>query len=179
MPNNGLIDGECDKILLEIVPVERINRSCSAWYMRPWHVPRMRFRCLEGYSMHMKSGYVLAALALLCAVPVAAHHSFSVEYDIEKAVKVTGSVTKLEWTNPHARLYVDVVGKDGTTTNWNFEMASPNILERNGWSRRSVNPNDTVVVEGYGGRVAGNRGIANSVTFSDGRALFAGAPDTN
>jgi len=124
-------------------------------------------------------GLLGAGLVLLCAVPVVAHHSFSVEYDTEKPVKVTGSVTKLEWTNPHARLYVDVVAEDGTTTNWNFEMASPNILERNGWSRRAVMPNDEVVVEGFGGRVAADRGIANSVTFSDGRALFAGAPDSN
>jgi len=129
--------------------------------------------------MRLTYGFVAVSLFLLCAVPVVAHHSFSVEYDSTKAVKVTGAVTKLEWTNPHARLYVDVVEKDGTTTNWNFEMASPNILERNGWSRRAVKPDDRVVVEGFGGRVAANRGIANSVTFSDGRALFAGAPDSN
>ena len=129
--------------------------------------------------MKMTWGLLAAGLVLLYVVPVVAHHSFSVEYDSEKPVKVTGAVTKLEWTNPHARLYVDVVERDGTTTNWNFEMASPNILERNGWSRRAVMPNDEVVVEGYGGRVAVDRGIANSVTFSDGRALFAGAPDSN
>ena len=127
--------------------------------------------------MRMTLGLLAAGLVLLCAVPVVAHHSFSVEYDAGKPVKVTGAVTKLEWTNPHARLYVDVVGSDGTTTNWNFEMASPNILERNGWSRRAVQPKDQVVVEGFGGRQAANRGIANSVTFNDGRALFAGAPE--
>ena len=132
-----------------------------------------------GLTMKMACRLLAAGLALLCAVPVVAHHSFSVEYDAEKPVKVTGTVTKLEWTNPHARLYVDVVERDGTTTNWNFEMASPNILERNGWSRRAVMPDDEVVVEGFGGRVAADRGIANSVTFSDGRALFAGAPDSN
>lgn len=127
--------------------------------------------------MRRKLGLLAASFALVClAVPAVAHHSFSVEYDVKKPVKVTGAVTKLEWTNPHARLYVDVVEKDGSTTNWNFEMASPNILERNGWSRRSVKVNDKVVVEGYAGRVAATRGIANSVKFEDGRALFAGAP---
>ena len=111
------------------------------------------------------------------AEAVVAHHSFGVEYDIKKPVKVSGTVTKLEWTNPHAHLYVDVVDQNGTKVNWNFEMASPNILERNGWTRRAVKPTDTVVVEGYAGRVDGSRGIANSIKFADGRALFAGAPD--
>jgi hypothetical protein len=106
-----------------------------------------------------------------------AHHSFNVEYDVKKPVTVTGTVTKLEWTNPHARLYVDVVDQAGTKVNWNFEMASPNILERNGWTRKALNPNDTVVIEGYAGRVNASRGIANSIKFKDGRSLFAGAPD--
>jgi hypothetical protein len=119
----------------------------------------------------------VAGLGLCLAVPVVAHHSFGVEYDIKKPVKVTGTVTKLEWTNPHARLYVDVVDQGGTKVNWNFEMASPNILERNGWTRRALNPSDTVVVEGYAGRVNASRGIANSIKFEDGRSLFAGAPD--
>ena len=123
-------------------------------------------------------GLLVAGLGLAClAPPVVAHHSFGVEYDIKKPVKVTGTVTKLEWTNPHAHLYVDVVDQKGTKVNMNFEMASPNILERNGWTRKAVKPTDTVVVEGYAGRVDGSRGIANSIKFEDGRALFAGAPD--
>ena len=121
---------------------------------------------------------LICAAAIGClADAVAAHHSFGVEYDINKPVKVSGIVTKLEWTNPHARLYVDVVDQKGTKVNWNFEMASPNILERNGWTRRAVQPMDAVVVEGYAGRVDASRGIANSIKFEDGRALFAGAPD--
>lgn len=128
--------------------------------------------------MRMKLGFLVAGLGLVClAAPVIAHHSFSVEYDVMKAVKVTGTVTKLEWTNPHAHLYVDVVDQKGTKVSWNFEMASPNILERNGWTRKAVKPTDTVVVEGYAGRVDASRGIANSIKFEDGRALFAGAPD--
>jgi hypothetical protein len=130
------------------------------------------------FRMRKTYGPFVAALGLVCLVtPAIAHHSFSVEYDVMKPVKVTGTVTKLEWTNPHAHLYVDVVDQKGAKISWNFEMASPNILERNGWTRKAVKASDTVVVEGFGGRVDGSRGIANSIKFADGRALFAGAPD--
>jgi hypothetical protein len=127
--------------------------------------------------MRTALGLFVAGLGLSLAGPAVAHHSFGVEYDVKKPVTVTGTVTKLEWTNPHARLYVDVVDQSGTKVNWNFEMASPNILERNGWTRKALNPSDTVIVEGYAGRVDGSRGIANSIKFKDGRSLFAGAPD--
>ena len=128
--------------------------------------------------MRTTFGWLMVGLGLVCvAAPVVAHHSFGVEYDIKKPVKVTGTVTKLEWTNPHAHLYVDVVDQKGTKVSLNFEMASPNILERNGWTRKAVKATDTVMVEGYAGRVDPNRGIANSIKFQDGRSLFAGAPD--
>jgi hypothetical protein len=129
--------------------------------------------------MVMKSRFAIlvAGVALLLTVPAVAHHSFSVEYDVKKPVKVTGTVSRLEWTNPHAHLYVDAVDASGAKVTWNFEMASPNILERNGWTRKAVKANDTVVVEGYSGRVDASRGIANSIKFADGKALFAGAPD--
>ena len=128
--------------------------------------------------MRRTIGLLVAGFGLCClAQPVVAHHSFGVEYDIKKPIKVTGTVTKLEWTNPHAHLYVDVVDPKGTKVNLNFEMASPNILERNGWTRKAVKASDTVVVEGYAGRVDATRAIANSITFADGKALFAGAPE--
>lgn len=125
--------------------------------------------------MSRNLGLVVVGVALSIA-PVVAHHSFSVEYDVNKPIKMSGAVTKLEWTNPHAHLYVDVVDKDGRTVNWNLEMASPNILERNGWSRKAVKPGDKVTFEGFAGRVAPDRGIANAVTMADGRALFAASP---
>lgn len=126
--------------------------------------------------MRIKFGTLLAGVGLCClAVPLIAHHSFSVEYDVNKPLKLKGVVTKVEWTNPHAHVYVDVVDEKGVKTNWNFEMASPNILERNGWSRRALNVGDQVSLEGYAGRAVLTRGIVNSITMADGRALFAGA----
>jgi len=106
-----------------------------------------------------------------------AHHSFTAQYDSSKPIEMRGTVTKVEWTNPHARVYIDVRDDKGEIANWNFEMASPNILERNGWTRKAVKAADVVVVEGYAGRVDATRGIANSIKFADGKALFAGAPD--
>jgi hypothetical protein len=126
--------------------------------------------------MRTKLGAFVTALVLFSgSLPVLAHHSFAVDYDVKKPVKLRGVVTKVEWTNPHARVYVDVVDQKGIKTNWNFEMASPNILERNGWSRKSLNVNEQVTVVGYSGKVVATRGIVTSITLSDGRALFAGA----
>jgi hypothetical protein len=122
----------------------------------------------------MLVAFVICLLFLWVTLPILAHHSFAVDYDVKKPVKLQGVVTKVEWTNPHAHVYLDVVEK-GVKTNWNFEMASPNILERNGWSRRSLNINDQVTVEGFSGRVVATRGIITSITLPDGRALFAGA----
>lgn len=125
----------------------------------------------------MKRRMAVAGLLTCLVAPVVAHHSFSVEYDVKKPLKVTGSVVRLEWTNPHAHLYVEAPDEKGGKVTWNFEMASPNILERNGWTRKAVKASDMVVVEGYAGRVDATRGIANSIKFADGKALFAGAPD--
>ena len=82
----------------------------------------------------------------LLAIPLAAHHSFQAEFDAAKAVTLTGVVTKLEWTNPHAHFYIDVKGPDGQVENWNLELASPNVLRRLGWSREIFKVGDTVTV---------------------------------
>jgi hypothetical protein len=117
-------------------------------------------------------GFVTCLILFSVTVPLAAHHSFAVDYDVKKPVKLQGVVTMIQWTNPHAHVYLDVV-ENGTKTNWNFEMASPNILERNGWSRKALGVNDQVTVEGYLGRVVATRGFLTSITLSDGRKLFA------
>jgi len=126
--------------------------------------------------MRTKLRMVVVGLGLFCGSrPLDAHHSFAVEYDVNKPVTVRCVVKKIEWTNPHARVYIDAVDDKGIVTGWNFEMASPNVLERNGWSRRVLNVGDKVTLKGFSSRVESTRAIVNSVTLADGRALFAGA----
>ena len=118
---------------------------------------------------------VLAVLGVSWLVtPAAAHHSFVVEYDVNRPLNLEGVVTKVEWTPPHARLSLDVLEPSGTTTTWSFQMASPNVLERNGWTRRTLSVGDRVTLEGYGGFAIATRGVVNSITTADGRAFLAG-----
>ena len=118
---------------------------------------------------------LLACASLATAAPVLAHHSFSGEYDSTKPVTLTGKVTKVEWTNPHARFYIDVKGEDGQTTNWNLELASPNVLKRQGWASTSLKEGDTVTVEGSLARSGAKMANARVVTLADGSRVFARA----
>jgi len=90
----------------------------------------------------------LGIATLVTVVPVSAHHSFSAEYDSKKVVTLTGTVTKVEWMNPHVYFYVDVVGEDGKVSNWAFEMGPPNGLQRSGWTRNTMKIGDEVIVNG-------------------------------
>ena len=123
----------------------------------------------------MKAVYtVLAAAAAMCAtVSAEAHHSFAAQYDANKPVTLKGIVTRVEWTNPHARFYIDVKEADGTVVNWNLEIASPNYLKRAGWSSTSLKQGDEVTVEGSLARSGANMANAASVTFADGTRVFA------
>lgn len=124
--------------------------------------------------MRTTHGFCMVGLVLLCAAaPVSAHHGFSSEYDLNKPVTLTGVVTKVEWTNPHARFYIDVKDKDGTVTNWNFELASANSLRRNGWTQFTLKIGDTITAKGYAALSGVKMANANSVTLADGTALFA------
>jgi hypothetical protein len=122
---------------------------------------------------------VAAVGLLLSAAPTVAHHAFTAEFDASKPLKMTGAVTKFEWTNPHAWFYVDVKGDDGTVTNWGFEMNSPNMLLRNGWTRNSLKPGDVITVEAFGARDGSHIGNAKSIILtSTGQKLLA-APNQN
>ena len=118
---------------------------------------------------------LLACTSLVVGAPVLAHHSFSGEYDSTKPITLTGKVTKVEWTNPHARFYIDVKSDDGETTNWNLELASPNVLKRQGWASNSLKEGDVVTVEGSLARSGAKMANARVVTLADGTRVFARA----
>ena len=122
--------------------------------------------------------YAVAAALLLAAMRMSAHHAFTAEYDENKRVTISGTVTKFEWTNPHAWLYVD--GKDESlkTANWGFEMGSPNGLIHRGWKRAELKIGDRITVEGYRAKDGSNVANARTVTLPDGRKLFGGFQST-
>jgi hypothetical protein len=120
---------------------------------------------------------VVSLAGLLAAVPVVAHHSFAAEYDADKPIKVTGTVTKIEWTNPHCWFYVDIKNEtSGKTENWAFELGNPNSLLRLGWTRNSLKAGDTITVEGSRARDGSMHANARSMVLaSTGQKLFAGS----
>jgi hypothetical protein len=127
----------------------------------------------------MKAGSWFALAAglglLLAAVPVFAHHSFAAEYDANKPVTISGTVTKIEWMNPHARFYLDVKDESGNVVKWEFELGSPNGLLRRGWTRNALKVGDTITVNGYLAKDGSHLANARLVTLSDGRKVFAGS----
>lgn len=122
---------------------------------------------------------IVAAAGALLSVGASAHHSFSAEFDRDQPVELTGTVTKLEWLNPHARFYMDVEDEDGNVVNWDFELGSPNVLMRRGWTRNALQPGDVVTVSGWRAKNAPNVGNARSVTLADGKRVFAGSSAEN
>jgi len=127
----------------------------------------------------MKAAGLVVLALLISAVPVLAHHSFAAEYDASKPMKVTGTVTKVEWMNPHARFYVDVKDDSGKVTNWNFELGAIPVLLKQGWKKDSLKAGDQVTVEGSLAKDGSNSANARSVKLPDGRRVFGGssAPD--
>jgi hypothetical protein len=126
--------------------------------------------------MKRKSMVVLAAVAaVLLGTPAIAHHSFDAEFDRTKPVTLKGTVTKVEWGNPHIWVFIDVKDESGTVSNWGVEGGAPNALFREGWRKDSVKFGDTVTVEGSRAKDGSLRANAMRVTLPDGRTVFAGS----
>jgi hypothetical protein len=118
-----------------------------------------------------------AACALLAALPTAAHHSFATEYDRTKPVAVTGTVSKVEWRNPHIWFYVDVKDDRGRVSTWGFSGAPPAFLQRQGIRSTVLKVGDTVRVDGFRARDGSNNASGGKVTFADGRSVFTASPE--
>jgi Family of unknown function (DUF6152) len=116
--------------------------------------------------------------ALLAAAPVWAHHAFAAEFDGKTPVKLQGTVTKMEWINPHAWIHIDVKDKDGKVTNWMVECGTPNTLLRRGVNKNSVTAGMEIVVDGYQAKDGSNKANGRDVTFADGRKVFLGSTGT-
>jgi Family of unknown function (DUF6152) len=134
--------------------------------------------------MHMRInlGVLMAATMLTVALPILAHHSMSAEFDSTKPVKVTGTVTKLDWMNPHIWVYVDVKDESGKIAKWQFEGGPPNSLRRNGWTRNALKEGDTVTIEGIRAKDPVNAegafvGNARNVTLPGGKRVFSGSAE--
>jgi Family of unknown function (DUF6152) len=130
-----------------------------------WRAFAMRTTGFKNTCAAIQVGFVVAVV--MSGARVIAHHSFAAEFDITKPVTLTGKVTKIEWTNPHAFLFIDVQDKQtGTVTNWEVEMGSPNGLTRLGWTRNALKPGDEVTVDGSLGRNKANLANARSVVMT-------------
>jgi hypothetical protein len=125
----------------------------------------------------MKIGLAMGA-ALLFSAPVWAHHAFTAEFDGNKPVKLRGTVTKMEWINPHAWIHIDAKDADGKVTSWMVECGSPNTLLRRGVTKNSVTVGMEIVVEGYQSKDGSLKANGRDVTFPDGKKLFLGSSGT-
>jgi hypothetical protein len=119
--------------------------------------------------------WILALTTLLAAAGAArAHHAFAAEFDVNRPIKLRGTVTKMDWINPHSWIHLDVKGPDGKVVSWMIEGGSPNALLRLGFTKDALPPGSEIVMEGFQAKDGGNRGVGKSLSFADGRKLFLG-----
>lgn len=129
--------------------------------------------------MRAKFILVLAGVGLICiAVPLRAHHAFAAEFDAQKPIKLEGTVTKVEWINPHAWIHIDVRRPDGKVEEWMIEGGTPNTLFRRGVTKNSLPIGTVIVVDGYQAKDGTLKGNGRDLTFKDGRKLFIGSTGT-
>jgi hypothetical protein len=123
----------------------------------------------------MKLTILFAGLCLAAVLPLAAHHSFAAEFDGNKAVRLEGKLTKIEWTNPHSYFYLDVADKNGAVVNWGCEAGAPGALSRRGFKRGDIKLGDTLIVDGYLAKDGSHLIDARRVTLPDGRIVSGGS----
>ena len=121
---------------------------------------------------------LIAAIALACAASAAAHHAFAAEFDASKPFKIRGTVTKMEWINPHTWLHLDVKRPDGKVERWMIEGGPPNALYRRGFTKNSLPLGSEILVEGFRAKDGSLKGNGRELTFADGRRLFVGSSGT-
>ena len=130
----------------------------------------------------MKSFRLLGLLLMMiggAVLPVVAHHSFSAEYDSKKPLKLKGKVTEMKWANPHAWIYINVVGKDGKVEKWAWETGGANALYRRGWRKEDLVAGTVLEIDGFQARNGSKTANATSITFENGKRLFAGSSSQN
>jgi hypothetical protein len=131
--------------------------------------------------MRLKLTIAIVALGVFLAgtaVTLVAHHAFAAEFDANRPVEFTGTITKMEWVNPHVWLHMDVKKPDGTTESWAFEAGTPNVLFRRGVTKQSLLPGTVVKVDGYQAKDGTHRANGRDLTFTDGKKLFMGSSGT-
>ena len=129
--------------------------------------------------MRTRLAILIAAAGMILSTPRAwAHHAFQAEFDKGRPVHLVGTVTEMEWINPHSWIHIDVKNDDGTVVSWMVEAGSPNTLLRLGFSRNSLPPGTELVIDGYQAKDRSNRAVGKNITFPDGKKLFIGSTGT-